>query len=208
MAVEWIPVVDAKTHAVVGWVIHEVVQDWQKIRDWQKVGDVYVPAEYHLRLPGSAEPSGEEQPSLLITFQVRDGAPVCTAVSIESTHGGRQVLAGDFKTLGRKLNKWREVAFKLVMNHGQGGEKALTIGPVDRAVARKADNAAQKRARTKVTDKLLKEVANLYRDNVNDAPCRTIRERYNVSQSTAGRYVLLARKAGYLPPTKPEKKKA
>jgi len=44
--------------------------------------------------------------------------------------------------------------FDRVMHAGQesGGEKAISIGPVDPAVARKAYNAAQKRGRTKVTD--------------------------------------------------------
>ena len=54
----------------------------------------------------------------------------------------------------------------------------------------------------------LKEVAALYRDNVDDGPWQAIMDRFDISESTAGRYVLLARKAGYLPPTNPGKKKA
>jgi hypothetical protein len=81
-------------------------------------------------------------------------------------------------------------------------------GSVDPAAARKAYNAAQKRTRAKVTDKRLREVAELYRDNVDDGPWQAIMDRFGVSESTAGRYVLLARKAGYLPPTKPGKKNA
>jgi hypothetical protein len=84
----------------------------------------------------------------------------------------------------------------------------LGLGPVDPAAARKAYNATQKRTRAKVTDKRLREVAELYRDNVDDGPWQVIMDRFGVSESTAGRYVLLARKAGYLPLTKPGKKNA
>ncbi len=193
-----IPIEDIDGH-LVGWVVYEMLQDFVKVED------VYVPAEYHLRCPGDAQ-----QPSLLITFQVRDGAPVCTTVNIEAKNEGRQVLPRDFEIVRRKLNSWSEVAFKQVMHAGQesGGEKAISIGPVDPAVARKAYNAAQKRTRAKVTDKLLREAAELYRDNVDEGAWRVIAERFSVSESTAGRYVLLARKAGYLPPTKPGKKNA
>jgi hypothetical protein len=193
-----IPIEDTDGHFV-GWVVYDMFQDFVKVEG------VYVPAEYHLRCPG-----GAEQPSLLITFQARDGAPACTAVNIESKTEGRQVLPKDFEVIRRKLNGWSEVAFKRVMHTARqsGGERAIGFGAIDPAVARKAYNAAQKRTRTKVTDKLLKEVAELYRDNINDGPWRVIAERFGVSESTAGRYVLLARKARHLPPTKSGKKNA
>jgi hypothetical protein len=194
-----IPVEDTDGH-LIGWVMYEMLQDFVKVED------VYVPAEFHLRLPGDAD-----QPSLLITFQVRDGAPVCTAVNIEAKTEGHQVLPSDFEKLRNGLNGWSEVAFKQVMHTARqqsGGEKAISLGSVDPVVARKAYNTAQKRTRTKMTEKLLREVADLYRDNVDEGPWRVIAERFGVSESTAGRYVLLARQADHLPPTKPGKKKA
>jgi hypothetical protein len=45
-------------------------------------------------------------------------------------------------------------------------------------------------------------------NNVKSRAWRVIAERFGVSESTAGRYVLLARKADHLPPTKPGKKNA
>ncbi|WP_375486903.1 hypothetical protein [uncultured Mycobacterium sp.] len=178
---------------------------YETLQEFVKVEDVYVPAEFYLRCPGDAD-----QPSLLITFQVRDGAPVCTAVNLESKAQGRQVLSTDFETIRRKLNGWSEVAFKQVLHTGQesGGTRMIALGPVDPAAARTAYNAVQKRTRRKITDKKLKEVAALYRDNVDDGPWQAIMDRFGVSESTAGRYVLLARKAGYLPQTEPGKKKA
>jgi hypothetical protein len=199
-----IPVEDTDGH-VVGWVMFEMFQEFVEVEG------VYIPAEFHLRYPGGAlGPGGSEQPSLHITFQARDGAPVCTAVNLEAKPQGRQVLPRDFEIIRRKLNNWSEVACKLVMHAGQesGAENTIALSRVNAAVARRAYNAAQKRTRTKVTDKLLSEVAELYRDSGADSAWRVIADRYGVSESTAGRYVMLARKSGYLPPTKPGKKQA
>ena len=183
---------------IVGWVLFE------SLADFVKVEGVYVPAEFHLRFPGSPE-----QPSLLITFHARDDALVCAAITIESKTEGREVLPKDFEITRRKLRDWKEMACKAVMHAAeQSGESLALSRNVSPATARKAYNAAQKRSRTKITDKLLREVAQLYRDNVEEGPWQAITERYGVSESTAGRYVLLARKAGYLPPTKSGKKKA
>jgi hypothetical protein len=52
------------------------------------------------------------------------------------------------------------------------------------------------------------EVAALYRDNLDNKPWSAIARHYNVTEATAGRYIVLARKAKLLPPTEPGKKKA
>jgi transposase len=79
---------------------------------------------------------------------------------------------------------------------------------LDQGTARRAYRDGQKRARRKVNDELLTEVAALYRDTINDGPWRAIAERFGVSETTAGRYVMLARKAGLLPKTAPGRKNA
>ena len=55
---------------------------------------------------------------------------------------------------------------------------------------------------------MLGEVARVYRDHFDEGPWQAIKDRFSVSESTAGRYVLLARKAGYLPDTTAGKKQA
>ena len=55
---------------------------------------------------------------------------------------------------------------------------------------------------------MLGEIARVYRDHLDEGPWQAIQDRFGVSESTAGRYVLLARKAGYLPATTAGKKQA
>jgi hypothetical protein len=79
-------------------------------------------------------------------------------------------------------------------------------GPAQGAV----DKAPKDRRprRRKVTEDMLGEIARVYRDHLDEGPWRAIQDRFSVSESTAGRYVLLARKAGYLPVTTAGKKQA
>jgi hypothetical protein len=96
----------------------------------------------------------------------------------------------------------------------QGSQGELPSDDVDgpaQAAAPKAPKARPRLAAldgAKITDDMLGEIARVYRDHVHEGPWKAIQDRYSVSESTAGRYVLLARKAGYLPATTAGKKQA
>lgn len=178
---------------LLGWVL------WDEMGEFAELGDYLVPATFYVRLPSSAS-----EPSLQLTFTVRDGAPVCIDATLQAKTQGRQILPKDFKAIQRDLNNLSEFAFKCVMRASQ--EKMP--GMVDDRSARRAYRTGRNRARRKVTNELLQEVAALYRDTIDSGSWRAIAQRYGVSKTTAGRYILLARKEGYLPPTDPGKKKA
>jgi hypothetical protein len=190
-----IPVRDAKHGGVVGWVM------WDELGTFTEVDGVFVPSEFYLRCPGDPD---EGQPSLQFDYGIRNGAPVCTAIRLESKTEGREVLPKDVEIVRRKLSNWNEVAITTVMR--QSAESAPPL--LERSAARRAYRDGRTRTRRKITDELLTEVAALYRDNIDNGPWRVIAERYEVSETTAGRYVLLARKAGLLPQTDPGKKNA
>lgn len=87
------------------------------------------------------------------------------------------------------------------------GEKVIIFGAGNGAVARKAYNTAQKRTRAKVNEKRLREVAELYRDNVNDGVWRAIADRFGVSPSTAGRMCVSRARPVTYPPPIPERRR-
>jgi hypothetical protein len=187
-----IPVHDESDN-LLGWVL------WDEVGEFAELGEYVVPATFYLRFPNAP---GE--PSLQLTFAVRDGAPVCTAATLESKPQGRELLPKDFNDVRRNLPSVTEQAFRGVMRVSQ----EHFPGPVDDATARRAYRSKRADTRRKITDELLREVAALYRDNLDSGPWRAITERYKVSRATAGRYVMLARQAGHLPPTTPGKKQA
>ena len=78
-------------------------------------------------------------------------------------------------------------------------------GAADKAPKKTKNRRPRQR---KITDDMLAEIAWVYRAHLHEGPWKAIQDRYGVSESTAGRYVLLARKAGYLPATTAGKKQA
>lgn len=188
-----VPVVDADHGGLVGWVM------WDEVGDFEQIDEVAMPTAFYLRCPG-----GSDQPSLQLNFEVRDGRAACTEMRLESKPAGREVLPKDVEIVRRKMTDWSEVAVTTVMR----ASEEHSPGALDQRQARRAYQSGQKKSRRKVTDEVLAEVAALYRDNIDQGPWRAIGERFSVSDTTAGRYVLLARKAGHLPQTEPGKKKA
>ena len=99
------------------------------------------------------------------------------------------------RVVRNELSGWRELALELVMRVDEGSAP----GMVDAATAGKAKAAARPRRR-KMTAELLAEVAALYKDNLGErSTWNVIAQRFGVEKQTAGRYVMHARKAGYLP---------
>lgn len=186
---------------LVGWVI------WESLAELVTVDDVVVPAEYRLRLPGA-----DDQPSVDITFQVRNGAPFCAGIHLDAKSAGREVRACDMEAITGRFSQWSRAAFTGAAKQMEPLDPplqnwaGLSLAPADEAEP--AYDRAPKRRR-RITDRLLAEVAELYRDNIDsESAWRAIRECYNVSPTTAGRYVMMARQAGHLPATTPGKKKA
>jgi hypothetical protein len=176
----------------IGWVM------WDSFGEVVEVDGVLLPTEFFLRYPGSTD-----QPALQLTYGIRSGVPACTAINIESKRQGRQVLPKDLEIIKSELTNWSEVAITSVMHHADASDDSVIKAPafVDDSTARKAYRAGQKRARRKVNEQLLDEVAALYRDNFEGGVYRAIAERFDVSETTAARYVGRARKAGLLPAT-------
>ncbi len=195
-----VPIEDGKGH-LVGWVV------WNDLDERVETADESgtLPVEFHLVWPGTAE-----QPTAKMSFRVRDGYVECSGVSLDAKPGGPEVTPADIDTVARGLRGWGlHTAISLL----QGSQEELPSDDADVPVQGAADKAPRKPKnrrprRLKVTDDMLGEIARVYRDHVHEGPWKAIQDRYSVSESTAGRYVLLARKAGYLPATTAGKKQA
>ena len=177
----------------VGWVMFDAFVDFVNID-----GSVYVPTEFLLRFPGD-----DEQPSLTISFTVRDGATAVSGVNLEAKPGGRRVQRADLEGLATVLHEWTDMAVKAVMRHGEATDDTLTVGghPLQAREATRAASVGRKRAHRKVNDAFLREVAKLYQDGTDTGRYSAIMERFGTDvEPTVARWVGLARKAGHLPP--------
>jgi hypothetical protein len=102
------------------------------------------------------------------------------------------------------MNNWQEMVCRAVMQPGRrlsATERVVELRLTDEAAGRRAYGATLKKARTKITTAMFEEIAAIYCNSEKGAAWQAIQDRYGVAPSTAGRYVLRARKEGHLPPT-------
>lgn len=185
----------------VGWVMFDAFADWVKID-----GSVYLPTDFLLRLPGD-----DRQPSLTISYTVRDGAIAVSGTNLEAKPGGRQVQRADLEGLAESLHQWTDTAVKVVMRHGETTEDGLAVGgrKLEATQATRAASVGRKRANQKVTDAFLREVAALYNDNAHGDRYAAIMERFGTdAEATVSGWIGKARKAEHLPPVPKKGKKA
>jgi hypothetical protein len=191
------PIEDDDGH-LMGWVLWNDLDERVEVAD----GSGTLPVEFHLLWPGTAE-----QPTAKVSFGVRDGDVWCSGVSVDAKPGGPEVTPTDIDTVARGLKNWAHIAASSAL---RGDQRQLPSDEADGRAQGAADKAPKDRRprRRKVTDDMLGEIARVYRDHFDEGPWRAIQDRFSISESTAGRYVLLARRAGYLPATTAGKKQA
>ncbi len=176
--------------------------------DWHEIGDRWVWSP--LVAIGEAGAGGVE---LRLALEMREGVPEVREVTFRSVGTGRAVRATDLRI---KLDdlledalmlaallvstdaKWRDTPFG---RRELAAAPELYEGPWVRPSANESERLATKRAvqqtrkgpRRKVTDELLRDVAEVYRAHIDDRPTQAVRERFGMPQSTAALYVRRAR---------------
>lgn len=169
---------------------------WEEADEWVKVGDRLLPPRYRLvSRPGEGDP----QPAWTISFELREGVPVCTEVVVSANPGGREVRSTDLRSI--RLEDYLEGTFVNVAMRRWVDEEGVTHLQRDfgswRDTVRQV-RGARRDARRKVTDELLEEVAKVYRDNIDSSPTQAVSDRLGVAERTARLYVRRARDAGFL----------
>ncbi len=171
-----------------------------------------TPSERPVRVKNRAVPRAFEmeleyedgRPDLTLGFEVRDGVPQCRRAELRSTEDGREVLASDLR--GVKLEDLLELAVAHVAMvfevHEQPGGVLTSMEPVmtefeARETVREL-RSVRREARRRVTDDVLRAVAEVYRANVANNPTAAVAKHIGRSHRTAGLYVQRAREAGFL----------
>jgi hypothetical protein len=179
---------------IVGWAC------WNSMGRFSEIANgIWCPDDFALQCPG-----GPDQPSLLMKSQVREGVVLCVGVAVESRDDGRRTTPRDLNLIAYKLNNWQEIVCRSVMQPGRrlsATEPVVELRRLDDAVGRRAYGETLKKDRTKLTDAMLEEIAAIYRDADKGAAWQSIQDHFGVSASTAGRYIMRARKEGHLPQT-------
>lgn len=143
------------------------------------------------------------EPGLEIRIEVLGRAPVVTSVLLTAVPGGNGVRVTDLKSIAARLEElaeWMCATAAWVQNSRSSAFKDWPISADSRQAAMPSIRRARKQSRRKITDDLLRQVAEVYR-NAGSAPTNAVKRAFGCSDRTAGRYVTLAREAGLLPET-------
>lgn len=142
---------------------------------------------------------GLERPDVAMTFEVRDGYPLCSALEVRSRQDERGVSMIDLPPGGRDLDFWRRLAFKTVrqcMIVDSNGSVSFRLIP---STSEEIDRipTGNKRVSTKMTPERLSTIADIYSSNIQNG-LKAVAEAFQVSEATASRYVKQAREAGLI----------
>jgi hypothetical protein len=111
------------------------------------------------------------EPDVDLVFEVRNGRPECRQVRIRATEQGREVQAFDLDRI--HIQELLEAAIRYMWIGMSGDEKEeITLGLEAVRQTRSA------RAARKITDAMLREVAEVYRKNVSNRPTAAVAEHF------------------------------
>jgi hypothetical protein len=160
--------------------------------DLAQVGRAMVPKRFTVHLV-DLEDHG---PDVAIKFEVRNGHHECREVRVYSPDDpGREVRASDLAEI--RIDAALEMAVQVIFYGSTGDEQTAIAQGVE--AAREA-REARTRGKAKITDALLREVARVYRANIDSGPTKAVAKHFGREHRTATLYVKRARERGFLGP--------
>lgn len=183
----------------IGWIEYDAAA-------MRQVGDRLLPAEVIATFPSDAT-----SPALRLRLAIVDGVPQCRDIHIEAKPEGREVRTSDLRSV--PLEQWigdlfAVAASRIVSTSGGVVTAVDEADPRRLTQARRVVERARAASRRSVTDDLLREVADVYRANVDGRPTEAVQRAFGVAHRTAAKYVQLARAKQLLPPTTPGRRNA
>ncbi|MGO9732754.1 hypothetical protein [Mycobacterium sp.] len=181
--------------------------------EYEVVHDRYLPTWLELTI------EGHDGPNLFRRIEVRDGQPELVVMSWWSVPGQREIKQKDVRNLP-VASILDEVYPAFVLRIDRDNNRVeLAVGSDEMAARGESpqgfydarsfiDQLRARHGNRVITPAFLQSVADVYRRNIDHAPTQAVARTFGVKSRMASTYVDLARRAGYLPPTKQGKKHA
>ncbi|MGV0069430.1 hypothetical protein ACRU44_17015 [Mycobacterium colombiense] len=172
---------------------------WSRARAYAPMGGFNVPAWV------SQQRHGQGEPDMFVKVAVRDGSPEVVELSFISQPGQTEVRQKHLRAIDLHA-----LATDLYTYEVSDADDDVPLSDyAERLAAKFIERQRLPREYRVINDDFLKEVAQVYRANVdNRAPTKAVAKRFGVKERMAGTYVERARRKGFLPPTKQGQKKA
>ncbi len=140
-------------------------------------------------------------PSISAEFEVLDGVPQCRGLRILSGEGAREVRANDYRRVSVEDLLEEALAGIATPYPDSSSADPTEWEPTNSAEGRKTVRQVRivrKESRRRITDAVLREVADVYRAHLDGNPTEAVAARFGKSHRTAALYVQQSRAAGHL----------
>ena len=193
---------------------------YQRLWDDRLAGDdnykLRISGEYMLagnsRLPMwmEIEANGHDEPNLYARVEIRDDVPRLVELGWRASEHQREIRQKDLRETS--VATILDEVYAMTIIEVRGGKAVLNLGDEggeqDRKIRALLDELRVGKGKRRLTTELLRQVADVYRANIDHAPTEAVARTFGVRSRMASGYVQRARERGYLPPTKQGKKQA
>jgi hypothetical protein len=152
---------------------------------------------------------GHDEPNQHARIEIRNDVPRLVELCWRAETTQREIRQKDPRTAA--VATLRNV-YAMTIIQVSGGKPILNLGPEgseqDRKMRALLDELRVGKGKRAVTSQLLRQVADIYRANVDKAPTEAVARTFGVRSRMASTYVQRARERGFLPPTTQGRKRA
>jgi len=151
---------------------------------------------------------GFDEPNAWARVELRDSVPRLVEIGWRSGPNAREVVPKDLRD--NDLTGIVESLYAGMVIRVDHHDKTVRMGYPDSWFSREITEFLRQRrtGKRRITSEFLKQVAQVYRDNIGHAPTEAVARTFGVKHRQATDYVKQARERKFLPPTKQGRAKA
>ena len=173
-------------------------------------GEVMVAGDKWLPTWLEFETDGHDEPNQYCRVEIRDDVPRLVELGWRAREHQREIRQKHLR--GTEVSAIIDVLYAMTIVEVRDGKGILNLGDVgseqDRRIRDFLYESRLDKGKRLVTDQLLRQVADVYRTNIDHAPTQAVARTFAVKSRMASKYVQQARDRGLLPPTTQGKKQA
>lgn len=172
--------------------------------DYVRAGDKYMPTwmEYAT--------DGYDGPNQFCRVELRDDIPRLVELTWSATENQTEIRQKHLRDTN--VADIIDVLYGMLVIEIRDGEAVLNLGEEgsrqDVEIRNFIADTRLGKGKRRITTELLRQVADVYRANVDTAPTEAVARTFGVKPRMASTYVQKARERGFLPPTTQGRKKA
>lgn len=156
------------------------------------------------------EVNGHNEPNLFARVEIRDDVPRLVELGWRASEHQREIRQKDLRE--QSVATILDDVYAMTIIEVRDGEAVLNVGAEGSEQDQKMRDLLEElrvgKGKRRISTELLRQVADVYRANIDQAPTEAVARTFGVRSRMASSYVQRARERDFLPPTTQGKKQA